>query len=128
MYPNPQYDYDYGPDGPLAPLQARSISPDFPVMISPPIGWVPLVLKLNEDLAAILPDYTIGQVKEKFAELRFYIDSYGVGRDDPRYALARDLISEAEAQSMRTCQICGQPGVFQDDLRWHATLCDEHAS
>lgn len=128
MYPNPQYDFDYGPDGPLAPLQARSAYPDSPVMISPPLGWVPLVLKLDEDLAAILPDYTIAQVKEKFAGLRYYIDSFGVGRDDPRIALARELILEAESVSQSICQICGSPGTFRPELAWHATLCDEHSS
>lgn len=125
MYPNPQYDYDYGPRGPLAALQARSAYPDLPVMISPPVGWVPLVVKLNEDLAAILPDYTIAQVKEKFAGLRFYVDSFGVPRDDPRVALAREVIAEAEAMSQSVCQVCGSPGRFRE-VSWYATLCDEH--
>lgn len=127
MYENPQYDYDYGPDGPLAPLQERSANPDLPVMISPPIGWVSLVLGLNEELSVLLPDYTIGQVKEKFAGLRYYIDSYGVAKGDPRIALARELIADAEQASERICQICGSYAEFRPDA-WHATLCDDHAN
>lgn len=128
MYPNPQYDYDYSIDGALAPLQARSAYPDIPSQISPPVGWVPLVLRLNDDLESILPDYTIAQVKEKFAGLRYYIDSYGVGRDDPRVALAREMIADAEQASFRICQVCGAPGTDSGNRAWRATLCDEHAS
>jgi hypothetical protein len=127
MPQNPQYDYDWGPNGPLAPLHDRAAYLDHPVMISPPVGWVPLVLKLNEDLVAILPDYTIAQVKEKFAGLRYYIDSFGVAKDDPRIALARELIAEAESDSQSICQVCGEPGRFRD-VSWNATLCDKHAS
>lgn len=124
---NPQYDYDYGPFGPLAALHERSTHPDYPAMIAPPYGWIWLVLTLHAELEAILPDYTIAQVKEKVGELRYYIDSYGVGDDDPRIDMARNLIAEAERASVRTCQMCGRPGRFQNSV-WHATLCDEHAS
>lgn len=127
MIPNPQYDYDYGPNGRLGPLQARSTHPDYPSMIAPPVGWVQLVVELHEALEEILPDYTIGQVKEKFAGLRYYLDTYGVGHDDPRVSMADELIREAEAKSRETCQICGAYGILRTERGWHATLCDEHA-
>lgn len=126
VIPNSQYEYDYGPDGPLASLQARSAHPDHPSMIAPPIGWVQLVVDLDKELASILPDYTIAQVKEKFAGLRYYIDTYGVGREDPRVAMANDLIREAEDRSRSICQICGSAGSLSVISYWHATLCDEH--
>lgn len=126
MYPNPQYDYNYGPDGPLAPLHARSASPDYPAMIAPPYGWIWLVLELHAELEAILPDYTIAQVKEKFAGLRFYIDSFGVGRDDPRLDMARAMIAEAENRSQTLCQVCGKNGAVRTGSRLLVTLCDEH--
>ncbi len=127
MYPNPQYEYDFGPDGVLAPLQERSEYPDSPYMISPPVGWVELVLELNENLSSILPDYTIAQVKEKFASLRYYVGEYGCAKDDPRIAIAKELIQEAESLSMRTCQVCGQPGVYEmKSGRFCATMCAEH--
>jgi hypothetical protein len=123
---NMQYDYALGEDGPLAPLHERSAHPDIPVMISPPLGWVPLVLGLNDALAVMLPDYTIAQVKEKFAGLRYYIEDFGVGYGDPRIALAREMIAEAEAESQRICQVCGATGRFRGESFYHATLCDDH--
>lgn len=126
MVTNPQYNYDYGLDGPLAALQERSANPHLPVQISPPIGWVPLVLELHEALVAILPDYTIFQVKEKFAGLRFYINSYGVGKDDPRIDMAKQFIADAEALSYTTCQICGASGEVRKEIGYWATFCDEH--
>lgn len=128
MYPNPQYNYDFGPDGVLAPLQARSEYPDHPSQIAPPIGWIDIVLRLNDELESILPDYTIAQVKEKFAELRFYIGSYGVGKDDPRIRLAREMIADAVQASLRTCQVCGEPGHYREGHAYMRTVCDEHAS
>lgn len=128
MVTNPQYDYDFGPDGPLAELQARSMNPHSPAMIAPPIGWVNLVLNLHHDLVTILPHYTIFEVKEKFAGLRFSIGTYGVDKDDPRVAMAKELIAHAEGQSYRTCQICGAPGEVLREYAWFATFCDEHNS
>lgn len=123
-----QYEYDYGPDGVLAPLQERSEYPDSPYMISPPFGWVDIVVALDTQLAALVPDYTIVQVKEKFAGLRYYIGSWGVADDDPRIGMARDLIAEAEHRSMSTCQVCGQTGRVRTDASYMATLCDKHNS
>lgn len=125
--PNLQYDYILGADGPLAELHTRSAYPDLPVMISPPIGWVPLVQQLDRDIRDVLPHYTIAQVKEKYGELRFYIEHYGVPREDPRVLLARGMIAEAENASKRICQVCGRPATYRSDFGLHGTLCDEHA-
>ena len=114
-------------ENPLAALYERLATPNYPVMISLPVGWTELVLQLDSDLSVILPDYTIAQVKEKFAGLRYYIDSYGVANTDPRVELSKELISEAETVSMRTCQVCGSPGRYREEVVWQATLCDEHA-
>lgn len=122
-----QYDYDFGPDGVLAPLQERSEYPETPYMISPPYGWIDIVVRLNEELAKILPDYTIVQVKEKFAGLWYYIGSYGVGKDDPRIPMAKELIADAEQESMRTCQVCGEPGRYREGYALMVTACDRHA-
>lgn len=128
MIPNPTYDYDYGPHGVLAALQKRSAFPKFSYQICPPIGWVPLVVQLDLDIAEILPDYKIAQVKEKFAELRYYIASYGIDAplDDERILLTRGLIATAENRSKSMCQMCGGPAYLRNDAFWLATLCDEH--
>lgn len=36
-------------------------------------GWYPLVIELDQKLAAMFPDYELHQVKEKFGTLRYYI-------------------------------------------------------
>ncbi|MGH2879027.1 MAG: hypothetical protein ACRDK4_05395 [Solirubrobacteraceae bacterium] len=38
-------------------------------------GWYPLLVELDEQLRALLPDYVIHQVKEKFGGLRYYWES-----------------------------------------------------
>jgi hypothetical protein len=127
MIPNLQYDYNFGPHGPLAPLHARAAYPDHPAMIAPPIGWIDLVVDLHERLVELLPDYTIAQVKEKFAGLRFYVNTYGTERDDPRVSQAYELIAEAEHRSQSICQVCGEPGSMRSDGGWFGTFCDAHS-
>jgi hypothetical protein len=49
--------------------------------------WYPVLRKLNEDLTALMPDYSLDQVKAKFGDLRFYAtypaSSTGAERGDP---------------------------------------------
>lgn len=122
---NPAYDYDTGRDGPLSALHHRNANERYPGMIYPPFGWVELVLNLDAELSHVVPDYEIAQVKEKFGGLRFYIESFGIPRDDPRYDIARELIREAEEQSFHICQVCGEPGEINTD-GWHRVLCEVH--
>lgn len=56
------------------------------------------------------------QVKEKYGGLRFYMTSVN---DE-----MRNLISEAEALSRKTCESCGKPGEARKG-RWLRTECDE---
>jgi len=58
----------------------------------------------------------VEQIKEKFGELRFYIQ----GGDDT----VRDLISFAEILSIKTCEICGSPGITRNK-QWIQTLCNK---
>lgn len=78
-------------------------------------GWWPIVARLDQDLREVYPDYRVTQVKEKFGTLRYYTEGYtdamGV------------RIREAEEESARTCEECGQPGTLRTD-RWYRTLCD----
>lgn len=120
-----QYDYDFGPDGPISALQARSVNPNFRGMIAPPRGWVDLVVKLDADLAELFPNYTVFQVKEKFGGLRYYISTYGKGNIEDA-ATANDLISNAEHASFYICQVCGDPGQHDENNAWAATLCPKH--
>lgn len=78
-------------------------------------GWLPILEDLCDNIQHHVkqqqknhPDYLqphIFQVKEKFGTLRFYLD-HG---DDYIYG----LIAMAEAESARTCEICGLPGTMK---------------
>lgn len=82
-----------------------------------PTGWNDLIIQLDKDLAKTDPGYQIGQVKEKFGGLRYYVGAVS--------AAGRSLIREAENKSFFICQECGQPGKLRRH-GWAATLCDEH--
>lgn len=62
-------------------------------------GWYPLLLELCSKINELQPDIKIQQVKEKFGELRFYVES----------ALPEvgDLIDRAEDESTQICEECG---------------------
>lgn len=57
-----------------------------------PQSWLPTLIELDQDLAAIDPDYEIRQVKEKFGSLRFYASTTSTERQ----AEFRNRITEAE--------------------------------
>lgn len=86
----------------------------------PPDGWLQLVLRLDENLAAVAPDYQVVQVKEKFGLLCYYVAGYPVERHDDVYALIR----AAETQSASTCQNCSAGNASLRDHGWVATLCN----
>lgn len=83
-------------------------------------GWHPLVRDLIDELFSHGWDGKLGQIKEKFGELRFYLG----GESSPEIYKA---ISRAEAKSIRICERCGQPGKRRSG-GWIKTLCEEHAS
>ena len=69
--------------------------------------------------------YKIGQIKEKFGGLRFYVDGeseYGGVVD----VVADKLIHLAESQSFHICERCGDGAEQRTDLGWTKTLCDKH--
>ncbi len=75
-------------------------------------GWYPLLVELDEQLRALLPNYVIHQVKEKFGGLRYYWESGEDLHDDleRRVELANKLIHTAEARAAVTCELCGAAG------------------
>lgn len=92
----------------------------------PDEGWDDLLLGLDSRLAAIDPDYTILQAKEKFGTLRFYVStSYGAvpGARDAM----RDYIMLAEDKSAHICESCGADGAKARHRCWIKTLCDDCA-
>lgn len=94
-------------------------------------GWFDIVHDLCKKIKALDPNDIVraGQVKEKLASLRFYINGgevinyYGV----KRYDQIKKVISDAWRLSTTTCEVCGTKegniGVRKGVL-WLRTLCD----
>lgn len=95
-------------------------------------GWFDLIYNLCADIkewymeneGRVPERFYLIQVKEKFGGLRFYTS--GAPRE------VRSLIEKAEAESMRTCEVCGKhvkdsdsKRFYRDKLPWIRTLCDE---
>jgi hypothetical protein len=77
-------------------------------------GWSKIVQRLIRDLFLLGWDGNLHQIKEKFGGLRFYI---GGGSD----AIYR-RIDQAEAESFKTCELCGEPGKLYAD-GWCISRC-----
>ena len=88
-------------------------------------GWLDICWRLHAELMAIDPDYTLVQCKEKFAGLRYYIDST-YEWDTPEWEAMNEAITVAEKESYQTCEDCGHPGELRSkDRYWLRTLCDQ---
>ncbi|PJK19435.1 hypothetical protein CSX11_26375 [Mycobacterium goodii] len=87
-------------------------------------GWTRITEALRGDLERIDSGVIVDQVKAKFGLLRVYVTPSAPGLLEPLVA----LIDEAERESGRTCEECGQPGRTRSTRRWFYTLCDAHAA
>ncbi len=81
-------------------------------------GWYPILARLNERLREIDPDYQVHQIKEKFGTLRFYWAGLN-------YDAGEAAVAEAETESARTCESCGNLGHLRTRRGWSRTLCDD---
>ena len=115
---------------------AKQMEEQFPKMFAEPYGgfccgegWWPILKELcgqiqhhinwkNKTLE-VVPQVTVGQIKEKFGGLRFY---YSGGDDE-----IRGMVRMAEAWADKSCETCGAPGKRRDG-GWIKTLCDRHAA
>lgn len=113
----------------------EEIERDFPEMFSNvycgnsmPTGWGDLVYKLCEDISMKSDHIKVAQVKEKFGGLRFYIDVAG-DEDVVPYETVKEiysLISKAESESFKICEVCGEPGSTEGATSWITTKCSKH--
>lgn len=91
-------------------------------------GWASLVDRCFAACVASGLPFTVAQVKEKFGQLRFYVD-FTFDRDTQdefmRAEYALNMISAAEVESGRTCEVCGAPGsrAYAGGY-WVKTRCD----
>jgi hypothetical protein len=108
-------------------FHGRVTAPGFPSVGD---GWRDLVETAIGRIAtavAAAPNGSlkIGQIKEKFATLRVYLDSRK-GLPDSTNAAIDEAIELGEARSACTCETCGEPGRLFKSGGWYLTACDEH--
>jgi hypothetical protein len=90
-------------------------------------GWFDIVWRLCEDLEPLVAEaekatgrpFEVLQVKQKFGEPRFYVSHR-------RTDAIQQRIEAAQLESLRTCEVCGQPGSRREG-DWSPVVCDEHA-
>jgi hypothetical protein len=90
-------------------------------------GWFNIVWKLCEDLEPLVAEaekatgrpFKVLQVKQKLGGLRVYVNH--------STTVIRNRIEAAQLESLRTCEVCGQPGSRREG-DWIPAVCDEHAS
>lgn len=82
-------------------------------------GWVPILLKLIDELFEDGWDGRVWQIKEKFGGLRFYAPF----TSDKQ----AELVTIAEELCSKTCEVCGELGHLRQG-GWIQTLCDAHAN
>lgn len=83
-----------------------------------PVGWRPLFDQLVADINTLDPALEIVQAKQKFGELRVYLDSHSAG--------ATGLIDAATRQSRKTCEVCGLEATLCVTRGYYETLCKIH--
>lgn len=91
----------------------------------PQNGWFDIIWRLSEKLEAEilkLPEdkrhlCKASQCKEKFGSLRYYMSCSNDIMDA--------AIREAEKESEKTCEICGEPGKMRGEY-WYYVACDIH--
>ena len=86
-------------------------------------GWFNIVADLSNKIEEVIKDlpnkeeFQVVQVKEKFAQLRYYMD-----KQTPEI---RKLIQEATELSGETCEECGKPGKLDNTRFWVVTCCSD---
>lgn len=86
-------------------------------------GWRPLVEFLYDECERL--GLKVAQVKEKFGQLRFYVD----GDMEPNAKVDEfyQIASVVQQISARICEQCGAHGGPRGG-GWIKTLCDDHAA
>ena len=104
---------------------SSDLDPNYGKYISCDEGWWHLVMLCDRELAAVDPDYTVFQIKEKFGGLRYY---YAPSNPDNSEKM-NGIISKYERMCAMTCEKTGKHGyLMKKDLRYktlHESFLDE---
>ncbi|WP_133134559.1 hypothetical protein [Mycobacteroides abscessus] len=88
-------------------------------------GWGPFYRHLQADVAALDPTAQV-QILQRPHRLHLHV----VEAKPEVLQAVKDLCYDAEAASLRTCQVCGEPGqvrLAEDESRWRVR-CDDHTT
>jgi hypothetical protein len=93
-------------------------------------GWRDVVETAIERIAAAVAAspaglVQIGQIKEKYASLRIYLDR-NIGLSEPASDAVEEALCLATARSACTCETCGAEGRLYKLGGTFMTACDEH--
>lgn len=85
-------------------------------------GWFNIIEKAAQEINRAGADWIedpprASQVKEKYGTLRIYMQSENDEMDK--------VIRKAEAESSKTCEVCGKPGKLYEINYWARTRCPE---
>jgi hypothetical protein len=89
-------------------------------------GWYKILWRLCVDMEPLVAElenqdgerFEVVQVKEKLGTLRFYVSHHSDA--------INERIVEAQKESSRTCEVCGQPGKQRKTGGGLRAVCDEH--
>jgi hypothetical protein len=81
-------------------------------------GWLGIVQKLFEVLIKLGWDKSIINVKEKFGGMSIFLDNL------PENGF--HFVVEAEKETYKVCEVCGELGEQNRINGWVYTLCEEH--
>lgn len=106
------------------------IYPDFTYLDDMPIGWRKAFgIQMCEEIREVLikgnylNNYRVAQVKEKWAELRWYDE----GAPSSIYRELQDVIDKYTELSRKTCIYCGRPATTKLSCGWIDPFCTECA-
>jgi hypothetical protein len=95
-------------------------------------GWIPIIANAlsrietiqDSDGKSMLSKIAVDQLKEKFGTMRFYYHTDNI-QDHETFKKVDDIINALEAESEKTCELCGkQPATLRTN-GWWSTQCDE---
>jgi len=90
-------------------------------------GWLDHVYQMHEALIAIVPNYSIIQIKEKFGALRYYINASECEHDSTKQFIVDSIINFGENMSKQICERCGKKYYTVSSrsfYHWTHTYCD----
>jgi len=82
-------------------------------------GWLNIIDQLSTELNELDVEYS--QIKEKFGELRVYLDILNQEHTNKAY----NIVNKYEILSTTICEKCGKPGKRSTKNSWIKTICDE---